>query len=104
MQKQNPFTFTQIPVKANKHKTKQMVNIRSTTIPSDLTSQIFTSQVKSMSALMLLVGRQEGHLACKKTEWWDVGVIVWDEVQSCTWPSRCHCHSLSLAAVNPDWF
>jgi len=29
------------------------------------------------------VGRQEGHLACKKTEWWDVGVVVWDEVQTC---------------------
>jgi len=28
-----------------------------------------------------LVGRQEGHPACKKTEWWDVGVVVWDEVQ-----------------------
>jgi len=24
----------------------------------------------SFSALTLLVGRQEGHLACKKTEWW----------------------------------
>ena len=22
----------------------------------------------------------------------------------CIWPSRCHCHSLSLAPVNPDWF
>jgi len=29
---------------------------------------------------------------------------VWDEVQICIWFSRCHCHSLSLAAVNPDWF
>ena len=27
-------------------------------------------------------GRQEGHPACKKTEWWDVGVVVW-EVQTC---------------------
>ena len=25
-------------------------------------------------------------------------------VQICIWPSWCHCHSLSLAAVNPDWF
>ena len=33
--------------------------------------------------LMLLVGRQEGHPACKKTEWWDVGVVIWDEVQTC---------------------
>jgi len=25
---------------------------------------------------MLLVGRQEGHPACKKTEWWGAGVVV----------------------------
>jgi len=39
-----------------------------------------------------------------KTEWWDIGVIIclWGEVQICIWPSRCHCHSLSLAPVNPD--
>jgi len=27
---------------------------------------------------------------------------VWGEVQICIWPSWCHCHSLSLAPVNPD--
>jgi len=27
------------------------------------------------SALTLLVGRQEGHLACKKTGFWFVGLI-----------------------------
>jgi len=26
--------------------------------------------------LTLLVGRQEGHLACKKTERWGVGVVI----------------------------
>jgi len=26
--------------------------------------------------LTLLVGRQEGHPACKKTEWWGAGVVV----------------------------
>ena len=26
--------------------------------------------------ILLLVGRQEGHLACKKTEWWGAGVVV----------------------------
>jgi len=31
-------------------------------------------------------------------------VVIWDEVQTCIWPSRCHCQSLSLAPVNPDWF
>ena len=25
---------------------------------------------------MLLVGRQEGHPACKKLEWWDAGVVI----------------------------
>ena len=28
------------------------------------------------NALTLLVGRQEGHLACKKQEWWGVGVVI----------------------------
>jgi len=27
------------------------------------------------SALMLLVGQQEGHLVCKKTEWWGTGMV-----------------------------
>jgi len=26
--------------------------------------------------LMLLVGWQEGHSACKKTEWWGAGVVI----------------------------
>jgi len=26
--------------------------------------------------LTLLVGRQEGHLACKKTEWWGAGMFI----------------------------
>jgi len=30
----------------------------------------------SFSALTLLVGRQEGHPAYKKTEWWGVGVVI----------------------------
>ena len=25
---------------------------------------------------MLLFGRQEGHPACKKTEWWGAGVVI----------------------------
>ena len=42
----------------------------------------------SFSALTLLVGRQEGHLACKKLS---CGVLarlsVWSKVQTCIWPS-----------------
>ena len=54
----------------------------------------------TFSALMLLVGRQEGHPACKRTEWWGlVWLSVWSEMQTCIWPSWCQCHSLSLASV-----
>jgi len=52
----------------------------------------------AFSASTLLVGWQEGHPACKKTEWWGTGV-VWSNVRACIWPSWCHCHSLSLASV-----
>jgi len=30
----------------------------------------------AFSALTLLVGRQEGHPACKKTEYWSAGVVI----------------------------
>jgi len=26
--------------------------------------------------MMLLVGRQEGHPACKKNEWWGTGMVI----------------------------
>jgi len=59
----------------------------------------------AFSALTLLVGHQEGHPACKKLSG---GMMAWlfvrVEVQICIWPSWCHCHPLSLAPVNPDWF
>ena len=42
----------------------------------------------AFSALTLLVGRQEGHPACKKLSG---GVLawlsVWSKVQTCIWPS-----------------
>jgi len=52
--------------------------------------------VYAFSALTLLVGRQEGHPACKKTL--SGGVLawlsVWSNVQTCIWPSWYHRHSL----------
>jgi len=33
-------------------------------------------QCLAFSALTLLVGRQEGHPACKKTVWWGAGVVI----------------------------
>ena len=32
--------------------------------------------VCAFSALTLLVGRQEGHSACKNLEWWGAGVVI----------------------------
>ena len=32
-----------------------------------------------VSALILLVWQQEGHPACKKTEWWGAGMVVYLE-------------------------
>jgi len=36
----------------------------------------FNVHLCAFSALTLLVGRQEGHPACKKTEWWGAGVVI----------------------------
>ena len=33
------------------------------------TEHVFHSYMRAFGALTLLVGRQEGHPACKKTEW-----------------------------------
>jgi len=30
----------------------------------------------AFSALMLIAGQQEGHPACKKTKWWDAGMVI----------------------------
>ena len=65
----------------------------------------------SFGALTLLVGRQEGHPACKKKL--SGGVLawlsVWSEGQTCIWTSWCHCQSLALASVKsrlglPFWY
>ena len=64
----------------------------------------------AFSALTLLVGWQEGHLACKELSGEVlVWLSVWSKVQTCIWPSWCHCHSLSLASVKsrlvlPFWY
>jgi len=73
-------------------------------------NRYYVSILFAFSALTLLVGRQEGHPACKKLSG---GVLtrlsVWSEMQTCIWPSWCQCHSLSLASVKsrlvlPSWY
>ena len=65
----------------------------------------------AFSALTLLVGHQEGHLACKKNLSGGglVWLSLWSKVQTCIQPSWCHCHSPSLASVKsrlvfPFWY
>jgi len=52
-----------------------------------MTSVLF--RAIAFSALTLLVGQQEGHPACKKTEWWVVGMVVSGATvnQTCIWRS-----------------
>ena len=46
------------------------------------------TEVFAFSALTLLVGRQEGHLACKKQSGGVlVSLSVWSKMQTCIWPS-----------------
>jgi len=57
-------------------------------IEKHLLTYLLTYMEIAFSALALLVGRQEGHPACKKLSG---GVLVWlsvwSEVQTCIWPS-----------------
>jgi len=55
-----------------------------------------------------VVGWQEGYPACKKTEWWDAGVVMClgqgadlHMSQLITLPLTISC---SIAPVNLDWF
>jgi len=61
----------------------EIASARACTVLSQLYGSTF-----AFSALMLLVGRQEGHPACKKPSG---GVLawlsVWSEVQTCIWSS-----------------
>ena len=41
-----------------------------------ITDTAHTAHLENFSALTLLVGWQEGHPACKKTEWWGTGVVI----------------------------
>jgi len=60
--------------------------------------------------LALLVGRQEGHPACKKTEQWGAGMVICLERGADLHMAQLmHCHSLSLASVKsrlvlPFWY
>jgi len=57
-----------------------------------------------LSALTLLVGRQEGHPACNKAEWWDTGMVMCLGQGADLHMTQLMPLLLSLAPVNPFWF
>jgi len=55
----------------------------------------------------MLVGRQEGHPACKKTEWWGAGMVI--SLEQGADLHMAQLISLSLASVKsrlvlPFWY
>ena len=71
------------------------------------------SRISALSALTLLVGRQEGHPARKKSEWWGSGMVICLERGADLHMAKLMplpvCHSLSLASVKsrlvlPFWY
>ena len=55
------------------------------------------------------LGDRKGIRPVKKSGVVLAWLSVWSEVQTCIWPSWCHCHSLSLAWVKsrlvlPFWY
>jgi len=65
----------------------------SATMPSVLWCCFLGGRKGIWSVKNWVVGCWRGYVLC-----------VWVKVQICIWPSWCHCHSLTLAPVNPDWF
>jgi len=66
--------------------------------------------VLAFSALTLLVWRQEGHPACKKTEWWGAGMVICLELgaylhmaQLMPLPLTVSCFSKSRLVL-PFWY
>jgi len=58
---------------------------------------IFLFLSVAFSALTLLLERQEVYPACKKTEWSGTGVVIC--LETCIWPSWCHCHCFSKIQI-----
>ena len=58
------------------------------TVKDKSTNFVVLGRYGAFSALTLLVGRQEGHPACKKLSGEVLAWLsVWSKVQTCIWPS-----------------
>jgi len=82
----NPSLIPSLPIPANSQKsTHNSLGHSSNKQPKNNNNNNHFTAICAFSALTLLVGRQEGHPACKKLSG---GVLawlsVWSEVQTCT--------------------
>ena len=70
-----------------------------------LNSVPYLCQLCAFSALTLLVGRQEGHPACKKLEWWGTGMDICLERDAAD-ATATHCLLLRQKSrlVSPFWY
>jgi len=75
-------------------------SVRCSTLMRNFTPMI-TGYTCAFSAVMLLVGRQEGHMACNKLSY-----VSGSRCRFCIWPRWCHCHSIQIGftfLVSPFW-
>ena len=72
-----------------------LFELRSTTSKTNIWWWLWCIR-SAFSALMLLVGCQKGHPACKKLSGGLLAWLsVWSELQTCIYPSWCHWHTVS---------
>ena len=71
------YLYTAITMLTKHYLKSVQVKIKLLKVKLQLNIQMIACTLMAFSALMLLVGRQEGHPACKKkTEWWGAGVVI----------------------------
>jgi len=84
--------------------------LQSDTLPCVLTSLSRGASVHTTytahTLSLLTCGAIDKHLLSGGLLAW---LSVWSELQTCIWPSWCHCHSLSLSSVKsrlvlPSWY
>ena len=82
-------------------------------IPGTLGHEMWPSSMSGVMPSVLWrcwLGSRKGIRPVKKQSGGALAWLsVWNEVQTCIWPSGCHCHSLSLAPVKsrlvfPYWY
>jgi len=60
--------------------------------------------VHAFSALTLLVGRQEGHPACKKLKWWGAGVVISLDRGADLHMAQLNCRSAWAKNINTRFY